>query len=58
LNDPDWPVAPTAQTIAAPGLVATPLSASELAGPGLATMLHAVPFQFSVRVCASVLPAG
>ena len=58
MNEPDWPVEPTAQTIAAPGLVATALSPSKLAGFGLATTLHAVPFQFSVRVCGLVAPAG
>src|ERR1017187_5500342 len=55
LNEPDVPLAPTAQTIAAPGLVATELSASEPA-LGLATVVHAVPFQFSVSVCRVMVP--
>jgi len=58
LNEPAGPLSPTAQTIAAPGLVATAPTPSVLAGLGLVTTLHAVPFQFSVRVCESVLQAG
>lgn len=45
LNEPDARLAPTAQTIAAPGLVATELRASEPTS-GLATVVHAVPFRW------------
>jgi hypothetical protein len=40
----------------APGWVDT--EESVLSVPGLVTRVHAVPFQFRVRVCASVAPDG
>ena len=58
LNEPAGPLSPTAQTIAAPGLVATAPTPSVLLGLGLATTFHAAPFQFRVRVCRADVPAG
>jgi hypothetical protein len=49
---------PTAQTMLAPGLVDAESSRLGLPLSGLATVLQAVPFQFRVRVCVSVVPAG
>src|SRR5215469_9002194 len=58
LNEPEIPLSPTAQTVAAPGVVDTEFSTLGLPASGLATVVHAVPFQFSVRVCPWVAPAG
>ena len=58
LNEPETPLYPTAQTVAAPGLVDT--DTNRLAAPtlGLDTVVQAVPFQFKVKVCGWVAPVG
>ena len=58
LNEPEIPLSPTAQTVPAPGVADTEFSTLGLPASGLATVVHAVPFQLSVRVCASVVPVG
>ena len=49
MNDPEAPRYPTAQTIAAPGVVDTDVSRLELPTSGLVTVVHAEPFQRSMR---------
>jgi hypothetical protein len=58
LKDPVVPLYPAAQTIASPGAVETDVSALGLPWFGLVTVVQAVPFQFSVSVCAEAAPAG
>jgi hypothetical protein len=55
LNEPETPLFPAAQTIAAPGLVDTDASMLALPASGLDTVVQAVPFQFMVRVCGPVV---
>jgi hypothetical protein len=58
LKDPVVPLYPAAQAIASPGAVETDVSTLGLPWFGLVTVAQAVPFQFSVSVCAEAAPAG
>jgi len=59
LSEPLVPLRPTACTIEAPGVVDTDDSTVELLPWfGLATVVHAVPFQFMVSVWATDDPDG
>jgi hypothetical protein len=55
---PLLPVYPAAWTIEAPGVVDADVNALPLLAVGLLTLLHAVPFQFRVSVCAEDEPDG
>ena len=51
MNEPETPLYPAAQTIAAPGLADTDASWLALPTLGLGTVVQVVPSQCRVRVC-------
>ena len=58
LSTPEALLDPTAQVVAAPGVVETEFSWLTLPGCGLGTVAHDVPFQIRVRVCGCDAPGG
>ena len=55
MNEPETPLYPAAQTIAAPGLADTDVSWLALPTSGLDTVVQVVPSQCRVRVCGPVV---
>lgn len=58
LAEPEAPLEPTAQMAEEPGSAETASRSLGTPLSGLATVLHEVPFQFRVRVCAPVPADG